>query len=264
MSAARTVDRKRTAERNRAIEYAIADRVAMANVAKAAQRSSYTINHGNVPSVESDNNGIPFTDVKRRMNEFKKEKYSLMIERDYLQKQLNKDRQESLRKLKEARKEVEERNLKLAVLEEHFMALNEHSKDDDMDTMEKGGLSFDSIDSAINEGDLHHDDDVGNQHDDASHEHDDGAIHQHDNSVIYKSTSIIRLDKSYLTHLKNVSCSGSIVMHFNFQEGKSSQSCGLRINEAREIPEENHKPGLVMHTLGYPLQSSWNKNTLVW
>jgi len=57
------------------------------------------------------------------------------------------------------------------------------------------------------------------------------------------------------------SCSESIVSHFNLQEGKAPQSYGLGIKEVWEIPEENHKPGLVMHTLGYPLQSSWNEKT---
>jgi len=187
MSAARTVDRKRTVERNRAIEAAIADRVAMADFAKVARRSSYTANHANIPFVDSDGDGIPFTDVKRRMSAFKKDNQSLVVERNHLQKQLNKERQESLRTLKEARKEVEERNLKLAVLEEHFMALNEHSKDDDIDMIESTGLSFDSTDSTTEGSDCHHDDDV-------SHQQDDGVRH--------KSTSIIRLDKSYLTNLK--------------------------------------------------------------
>jgi len=198
MSAARTVDRKRTVERNRAIEAAIADRVAMADVAKVARRSNYTLYHGNIPLIDSDGetkgsldsfkaDEIPFSDVKRRMNGLRKDNQSLVVERDHLQKQLNKERQESLRTLKEARKEVEERNLKLAVLEEHFMALNEHSKDDDIDMIESTGLSFDSTDSTTEGSDCHHDDDV-------SHQQDDGVRH--------KSTSIIRLDKSYLTNLK--------------------------------------------------------------
>jgi len=57
------------------------------------------------------------------------------------------------------------------------------------------------------------------------------------------------------------SCSESIISHFNLREGKAPQSYGLGIKEVWEIPEENHKPGLVMHTLGYPLQSSWNEQT---
>jgi len=198
MSAARTVDRKRTVERNRAIEAAIADRVAMADVAKVARRSNYTLYHGNIPLIDSDGetkgsldsfkaDEIPFSDVKRRMNGLRKDNQSLVVERNYLQKQLNKERQESLSKLEEAWKEVEERNLKLAVLEEHFMALNEHSKDDDIDMIENTGLSFDSTDSTTEGSDTHYDDDV---------------YHQQDDGVRHKSTSIIRLDKSYLTNLK--------------------------------------------------------------
>jgi len=57
------------------------------------------------------------------------------------------------------------------------------------------------------------------------------------------------------------SCSESIISHFNLREGKAPQSYGLGIKEVWEIPKENHKPGLVMHTIGYPMQSSWNEQT---
>jgi len=52
------------------------------------------------------------------------------------------------------------------------------------------------------------------------------------------------------------SCSESIMSHFNLRQNSSTQSYGLGIKEVWEIPTENHKPGLVQHTLGYPLQSS--------
>ena len=57
------------------------------------------------------------------------------------------------------------------------------------------------------------------------------------------------------------SCSESLISHFNLREGKSTQTFGLGIKEVWEIPEENFKPGLVQHTLGYPLQSTWNDKT---
>ena len=57
------------------------------------------------------------------------------------------------------------------------------------------------------------------------------------------------------------SCSESIMSHFNLREGKSEQTYGLGVKEVWEIPEENHKPGLVIHTLGYPLQSSMFEKT---
>ncbi len=57
------------------------------------------------------------------------------------------------------------------------------------------------------------------------------------------------------------SCSESIISHFNLREGKSEQTYGLGVKEVWEIPEENHKPGLVIHTLGYPLQSSMFEKT---
>lgn len=57
------------------------------------------------------------------------------------------------------------------------------------------------------------------------------------------------------------SCSESIIEHFKLRDGRSEQTYGLGIKEVWEIPEENHKPGYVMHTLGWPLQSVWNDKT---
>lgn len=57
------------------------------------------------------------------------------------------------------------------------------------------------------------------------------------------------------------SCSESIIEQFNLRDGRSEQTYGLGIKEVWEIPEENHKPGYVMHTLGWPLQSVWNDKT---
>ena len=54
MSAARTVDRKRIVEQNKAIETSIADRVPMADVWKIARCSSYTVSYGNILFVYSD------------------------------------------------------------------------------------------------------------------------------------------------------------------------------------------------------------------
>ena len=52
------------------------------------------------------------------------------------------------------------------------------------------------------------------------------------------------------------SCSEALVHHFDLRNGKSPQTYGLGIKEVWEVPEEQHQPGLVMHTVGYPLQSS--------
>lgn len=52
------------------------------------------------------------------------------------------------------------------------------------------------------------------------------------------------------------SCAESIMDKFGLRAGRSFQTYGLGIKEVWEIPEENHRPGLVQHTLGYPLQSS--------
>ncbi|GLE07462.1 hypothetical protein PINS_up017773 [Pythium insidiosum] len=51
------------------------------------------------------------------------------------------------------------------------------------------------------------------------------------------------------------SCSEEIMKKFNLREGKQPQTYGLGIKEVWRVPKEQHKPGLVQHTLGWPLQS---------
>jgi len=201
MNAARTVDQKRTEERNRAAEAAAADRAALsalATVAEVARRSSAKLtpvpflNLSDHSTQSIDNvkvsDQIPFTEVKRRMADLRKENRSLGVERDHLQRQLDGERQESLRMLKEARKEVEERNLKLAVLEQHFIALNEHTNQDSDSIIEHADLSFDSSESPTKEGN--------------EFQQDDGTSHKSRDGTSHKSSSIVRLDKSYVADLK--------------------------------------------------------------
>jgi electron-transferring-flavoprotein dehydrogenase len=52
------------------------------------------------------------------------------------------------------------------------------------------------------------------------------------------------------------SCSEEFMDRFQLRTGKAPQTYGLGIKEVWEIPVEQHKPGLVQHTLGFPLQSS--------
>jgi electron-transferring-flavoprotein dehydrogenase len=51
-------------------------------------------------------------------------------------------------------------------------------------------------------------------------------------------------------------CRGSLskrlMQQFNLRDGVDPQTYGLGIKELWEIPRENHKPGLVMHTVGWP------------
>jgi electron-transferring-flavoprotein dehydrogenase len=44
--------------------------------------------------------------------------------------------------------------------------------------------------------------------------------------------------------------------HYGLREGVSPQTYALGIKEVWEVPEEQHQPGLVIHTLGYPLTST--------
>jgi electron-transferring-flavoprotein dehydrogenase len=52
------------------------------------------------------------------------------------------------------------------------------------------------------------------------------------------------------------SCSEALMEHFHLRDGKAPQAYGLGIKEVWEVPEEQHQPGFVMHTVGFPLQSS--------
>jgi electron-transferring-flavoprotein dehydrogenase len=55
-------------------------------------------------------------------------------------------------------------------------------------------------------------------------------------------------------------CRGSLTKQlmekFNLREGVDPQTYGLGIKELWEIPRENHKPGFIMHTVGWPADSS--------
>ena len=54
-------------------------------------------------------------------------------------------------------------------------------------------------------------------------------------------------------------CRGSLskrlVERFNLREGHDPQTYAIGIKELWEIPAENHKPGLIEHTIGWPLGS---------
>lgn len=49
------------------------------------------------------------------------------------------------------------------------------------------------------------------------------------------------------------SCSEWLMEHFNLREGKDPQQYGLGVKEVWRIPAEKAKPGLIQHTIGWPL-----------
>ncbi|EKX46989.1 hypothetical protein GUITHDRAFT_107336 [Guillardia theta CCMP2712] len=51
------------------------------------------------------------------------------------------------------------------------------------------------------------------------------------------------------------SCSEEIIKEFDLRQGKDMQTYGIGLKEVWEIPEENHKPGFVQHTVGWPLDT---------
>lgn len=52
------------------------------------------------------------------------------------------------------------------------------------------------------------------------------------------------------------SCSEEVMKKFNLRKDKNVQTYGLGIKEVWEVPKETFTPGLVQHTLGWPLQNS--------
>ncbi len=54
-------------------------------------------------------------------------------------------------------------------------------------------------------------------------------------------------------------CRGSLTKHlmqrFDLRAGRGPQTYGLGIKELWEIPKEHHKPGLIQHSMGWPLDS---------
>jgi electron-transferring-flavoprotein dehydrogenase len=55
-------------------------------------------------------------------------------------------------------------------------------------------------------------------------------------------------------------CRGSltkqVMAQFNLRDGVDPQTYGIGIKELWEIPRENHKPGFIMHTVGWPADST--------
>ncbi|CAB1111899.1 unnamed protein product [Ectocarpus sp. CCAP 1310/34] len=51
------------------------------------------------------------------------------------------------------------------------------------------------------------------------------------------------------------SCSEEVMSKFDLRQGKDEQTYGLGLKEVWRVPKDKCKPGLVQHTLGWPLQS---------
>jgi len=51
------------------------------------------------------------------------------------------------------------------------------------------------------------------------------------------------------------SCSEEVISKFSLRDGKDMQTYGIGMKEVWEIPEENHKAGLIQHSVGWPLDS---------
>lgn len=49
------------------------------------------------------------------------------------------------------------------------------------------------------------------------------------------------------------SCSEQLIRKFNLRRNCDPQSYGIGLKEVWEVPAKQHKKGLVIHTLGYPM-----------
>jgi electron-transferring-flavoprotein dehydrogenase len=52
------------------------------------------------------------------------------------------------------------------------------------------------------------------------------------------------------------SLSKRLCAHYKLHEGRDPQKFGIGLKELWELPKDKHKPGLVMHTMGWPLDNS--------
>ncbi|MES2729334.1 MAG: electron transfer flavoprotein-ubiquinone oxidoreductase [Pseudomonadota bacterium] len=52
------------------------------------------------------------------------------------------------------------------------------------------------------------------------------------------------------------SISKAVIAHYNLREGASPQTYGLGIKEVWEVAPDKHRPGLVQHTAGWPLDNA--------
>ncbi|MBS1094830.1 electron transfer flavoprotein-ubiquinone oxidoreductase [Gluconobacter wancherniae] len=64
---------------------------------------------------------------------------------------------------------------------------------------------------------------------------------------------ILRAKQTILTEGARGSLSAHAMQRFGLRKGVESQTYALGIKEVWEIPKENHRPGLVQHSFGWPL-----------
>jgi hypothetical protein len=133
-------------------------------------------------------------DLRKHVKSLSRENLSIILERDELIGKRREELKNCKSKIRLAKKEVEERNLKLAVLEQHFCALNNSTPSFDSNQC----LSFDTTAST--------DVDVSPVAPrDSKHFNEDDDISTNDGPVIRKShlSSIVQVDKSYILELQS-------------------------------------------------------------
>ncbi len=69
----------------------------------------------------------------------------------------------------------------------------------------------------------------------------------------YTPGIILRAKYSLIAEGARGSLAKKLIARFRLSEGRSPQTYGLGLKELWELPKEKHRPGLVIHTLGWPL-----------
>lgn len=71
----------------------------------------------------------------------------------------------------------------------------------------------------------------------------------------YTPGIVLRAKYSLIAEGARGSLAKKLIAQFRLSEGRSPQSYGLGLKELWELPKEKHRPGMVMHTMGWPLDN---------
>jgi electron-transferring-flavoprotein dehydrogenase len=80
----------------------------------------------------------------------------------------------------------------------------------------------------------------------------------------YTPGMILRGKYSLIAEGARGSLAKQLIAHFHLAEGIPPQTFGLGLKELWELPREKHLPGLVMHTMGWPLDSRTGGGSFVY
>ncbi|CAK5279771.1 unnamed protein product, partial [Mycena citricolor] len=86
--------------------------------------------------------------------------------------------------------------------------------------------------------------------------HDAGVTRARTKSARFEPGVAFRAKATLLAEGAHGSLSKTAISMFNLREGKQAQTYGIGLKEVWRVEPENHVPGKVVHTIGWPLQSN--------